>query len=176
MPGQIPQNTGLSQEKFNNFELEVDFMFNEGGNSGVKYFVDALTEGDGRTIGMEFQVLDKNHPDHSKGVERNRTIGSLYDLIAAENLSEKNRDNIRSNGPGSWNRARVVVNGGHVQHWINNIKVVEYDRFSQTMKNLIKKSKYAKHQGFGVGSNGRILLQEHSPGDVKFKNIKIREF
>ena len=163
-------------EKFDNFELEVDFMFNEGGNSGVKYFVDALTEGDGRTIGMEFQILDKNHPDHSKGVEGNRTIGSLYDLITAENLSEKDRGNLRSNGPGSWNKGRIVVNGGHVQHWINNIKVVEYDRFSQSMKNLIKKSKYAKHKGFGVGAKGRILLQDHSPGDVKFKNIKIREF
>ena len=60
--------------------------------------------------------------------------------------------------------------------FLNNIKFVEYDRLSQSMKNLIKKSKYAKHQGFGMGSSGRILLQDHSPGDVKFKNIKIREF
>jgi hypothetical protein len=44
------------------------------------------------------------------------------------------------------------------------------------MKNLIKKSKYSKHKGFGMGSSGRILLQDHSPGDVYFKNIKIREF
>ena len=67
------------------------------------------------------------------------------------------------------------MKGGHVEHWINNIKVVEYNRFSQTFKNLIKKSKYSKHQGFGVGLSGRILLQDHSPGDIKFKNIKIRE-
>ena len=125
---------------------------------------------------MEFQVLDKDHADYDKGVEGNRTIGSLYDLIAAENLSEPGRGNIRANGPDRWNRARIVVSGGKVQHWINNIKVVEYDRFSQSMKNLIKKSKYSKHQGFGMGSSGRILLQDHSPGDVKFKNIKIREF
>ena len=95
--------------------------------------------------------------------------------ITKENLSEKNRDNIRANSSGSWNRARIFVKGGHVEHWINNIKVVEYDRFSQTFKNLIQKSKYAKHQGFGVGMSGRILLQDHGPGDVKFKNIKIRE-
>lgn len=166
----------VTQEKFDNFELEADVMFKKGGNSGVKYFVDALAEGDGRNIGFEFQVLDKDHPDYHKGVDGNRTIGSLYDLISAENLSEANRDNIRANGADRWNRVRIVVKGGKVQHWINNIKVVEYDRYSQSMKNLIKKSKYAKHKGFGMGSSGRILLQDHSPGDVRFKNIKIREF
>lgn len=166
----------VTQEKFDNFELEVDVMIKKGGNSGIKYFVDALDEGDGRNIGLEFQILDKDHPDHSKGMDGNRTIGSLYDLIAAENLSESNRGNIRANGPDRWNRARIVVSGGKVQHWINHIKVVEFDRFSQSMKNLIKKSKYAKQKGFGMGSSGRILLQDHSPGDIKFKNIKIREF
>jgi hypothetical protein len=134
-----------------------------------------LTKGDGRGIGLEFQLLDKDHPDYHKGVDGNRTIGSLYDLIAAENLSEANREDIRANGADRWNKVRIVVNGGNVQHWINNIKVVEYNRYSQSMKNLIKKSKYANHSGFGVGSSGRILLQDHSPGDVKFKNIKIRE-
>ena len=166
----------VTKEKFDNFELEVDFMVKNGGNSGIKYFVDALTSGDGRNIGLEYQILDKDHPDHNWGVEGNRTIGSLYDLIAAENLSESNRDDIKPIKKEGWNRARIVVNGGNVEHWINNIKVVEYDRFSQSMKNLIKKSKYIKHQGFGMGSSGRILLQDHSPGDIKFKNIKIREF
>jgi len=166
----------VTEEKFDNFELEVDFMFQKGSNSGIKYFVDALEEGDGRNIGLEYQILDKAHPDHSKGMDGNRTIGSLYDLITAENLSEKNGGSIRASGAEKWNRARILVNGGKVQHWINNIKVVEYDRFSQSMKNLIKKSKYSKHKGFGMGSSGRILLQDHSPGDVYFKNIKIREF
>ena len=166
----------VTRERFDNFELEVDFMVKKGGNSGIKYIVDALNYGDGRNIGLEFQILDDDHPDHNGGVGGNRTIGSLYDLIAAENLSESGRDDIRANGNGRWNRARVIVNGGNVEHWINNIKVVEYNRFSQSMKNLINKSKYVNHQGFGIGSNGRILLQDHSPGDIKFKNIKIREF
>ena len=172
-----PNSVGdiVTEKKYSDFELEVDFLSSAGGNSGIKYFVDALEKGDGRGIGLEYQVLDKKHPDHNLGVGGNRTVASLYDLIAAENLSEKNRDDIRANGSGSWNRARILVKGGHVEHWINNIKVVEYNRFSQTFKNLIKKSKYVKHQGFGVGLSGRILLQDHSPGDIKFKNIKIRE-
>ena len=74
----------VTKERFDNFELEVDFMVKNGGNSGIKYFVDALTSGDGRNIGLEYQILDNNHPDYSGGVGGNRTIGSLYDLIAAE--------------------------------------------------------------------------------------------
>ena len=97
----------VTKEKFDNFELEADFMFKKGSNSGIKYFVDAMTEGDGRSIGFEFQVLDKNHADFDKGVDGNRTIGSLYDLIAAENLSEASRTDIRANGPDRWNRQSV---------------------------------------------------------------------
>ena len=86
-------------------------------------------KGDGRNIGMEFQILDKDHADYDKGVEGNRTLGSLYDLIAAENLSEPSREDIRANGPDRWNRARIIVSGGKVQHWINNIKVVNLTVF-----------------------------------------------
>ena len=172
------ENSGdiVTLEKFDNFELEVDFMIKKGGNSGIKYFVDALTHGNGKTIGLEYQILDTDHNDFNEVVGRNRTMGSLYDLIAAENLSEKNNDDIRANGPERWNRAKIVIKGGEVQHWINNIKIVEYNRFSQTLKSLIKKSKFRDFKGYAVGSNGRILLQDHEPGDIKFKNIKIREF
>ena len=121
-------------------------------------------------------VAMTDHNDFNEVVGRNRTMGSLYDLIAAENLSEKNNDDIRANGPERWNRAKIVIKGGEVQHWINNIKIVEYNRFSQTLKSLIKKSKFQDFKGYAVGSNGRILLQDHEPGDIKFKNIKIREF
>lgn len=164
----------ITEEVFSNFELELDFLIQKGGNSGVKYFV-----GDSENtnnIGLEFQILDNAHSDFNEGVGGNRTMASLYDLIAANNLSEKNRNDIRANSAGSWNKARLVVKGGRVEHWINNIKVVTYDRFSQIFKNLIQKSKYAEYSGFGMAIKGRVLLQDHHPGDIKFKNIKIREF
>ena len=181
-----PNRSGdiVTDETFSNFELEVDFKIQKGGNSGIKYFVDSLDGEDGRTIGLEFQILDIAHDDFNMGVDGNRTEGSLYDLISSENLSEVERNNLynkslkyklRSKGPNEWNRARIVVKNGKVEHWLNNILVVRYDRFSQTFKNLVKKSKFYDKKGFGIGSEGRILLQDHHPGDIKFKNIKIRE-
>ncbi len=165
----------VTTDSFSNFELSVDFIITEGANSGIKYFVDAdLNKGEGSAIGLEFQVLDdKKHPDAKQGKNGNRTVGSLYDIMRAESNSSSRGKNFK--GIGKWNNARIVVKGGHVEHWLNQIKVVEYDRFSQTFKALIEKSKYEKWKNFGRLPEGLILLQDH--GDkVSFKNIKVREF
>ena len=134
-----------------------------------------MNKGAGSAIGLEFQILDdKNHPDAKKGVKGNRTIGSLYDLIRADNLTEASRKEKRFNGIGKWNRARVISKGGKVEHWLNNIKVVEFDRHSQIFKALVEKSKYVDWANFGQHEKGPILLQDHG-NTVHFKNIKIRE-
>jgi hypothetical protein len=166
----------ITVDTYANFELIVDFNITEGANSGIKYFVDPeLNKGQGSAIGMEFQVLDdQKHPDAKKGVSGNRTVGSLYDLIKAENLSAPSR-NKGFKGVGNWNRARIVVNGPHVEHWLNEMKVVEFDRMSQMFRALIAYSKYSKWENFGQIPEGHILLQDHG-NTVHFTNIKIREF
>ena len=166
----------VTEQEFSDFIFELDFKITEGANSGIKYFVlEGLNPGSGSEIGPEYQILDNvNHPDANQGVAGNRTVASLYDLITATNLSEENREDVRFKGIGEWNKARIVAEGNHVEHWLNNVKVVEYERGSQIYRNLIQKSKYNGFENFGEAESGHILLQDHG-NNVSFRSIKIRE-
>jgi hypothetical protein len=155
-------------EKFKNFELNVEFKYITGANSGIKYFVDIeKNNGSLASIGCEYQILDdRNHPDAKKGISGNRTLSSLYDLIAPKN--------VKDNGPYKWNKAVVIVNGSHIQHWLNGQMTVEYERGTQAWRDLVTTSKFKDSPGFGEVIDGHILLQEHGDS-VAFRNIKIRE-
>jgi hypothetical protein len=168
----------VTKKQYKSFILVVDFSITKGANSGIKYFVDTeLNKGAGSSIGCEFQILDdRHHPDAKMGVNGNRTLGSLYDLIKANGLifnpylpREK-----YVNGYDQWNRAKIVVDGNKVQHFLNGIKVVEYERNTQMWKALVAYSKYSKWPDFGEYEKGNILLQDHG-NEVEFKNIKIKE-
>ena len=168
----------ITREEFASFELELDFRITPGANSGIKYFVDPQlgpTLGlAGSAIGLEFQILDdERHPDAKLGVRGNRTVGSLYDLIPATNLDEPGRMAKRVLPPGAWNRARIVATGRHVEHWLNGVKVVEYERGTQMFRALVNNSKYQDMPGFGERERGPILLQDHGDA-VSFRSIKIR--
>jgi hypothetical protein len=141
----------VTKELFANFEVSVDFKLTPGANSGIKYYVDTnLNKGAGSAIGLEYR----------------RTVSSLYDLIKA--------DPGKPIHPiGEWNTAYIISNQGHVEHWLNGMKVLEYERGSEAYLQLVSESKYAQWPHFGELPAGPILLQEH--GDqVSFKNIKIR--
>ena len=154
--------------KYKDFELLVDFKITDGANSGIKYFVDTeLNKGAGSSIGCEFQLLDDmRHPDAKLGKNGNRTLGSLYDLIAAPKDKPFHK--------GVFNTARIVVKGSRVEHYLNDVKIVEYERGTDAWRALVAGSKYAKWPNFGEAAEGNILLQDHGD-EVSFKNIKIRE-
>ncbi|MDD2247970.1 MAG: DUF1080 domain-containing protein [Proteiniphilum sp.] len=158
----------VTTRPYKNFMLKVDFKITEGANSGIKYFVDTnLNKGQGSAIGCEFQILDdKKHPDAKLGVEGNRTLGSLYDLIAAP-MDKPFRS-------GFFNTAMVIVDGNHVEHWLNGVKIIEYERNNQMWNALVNYSKYKDWQNFGNAEEGLLLLQDHGD-EVWFQNIKIKE-
>ncbi len=166
----------VTEEQFTNFELKVDFLITKGANSGIKYFVDPeLNQGQGSAIGLEFQILDdEGHPDAQQGIAGNRTLASLYDLIPASNLSDPSRSK-DFRGVGQWNQARIVVQGDHVEHWLNGFKMVEFERRTPMFRALVAYSKYKVWPGFGEWTKGHILLQEHG-NEVWFRSVKVREF
>lgn len=158
----------VTTRPYKNFVLKMDFKITEGANSGIKYFVDTeLNKGQGSAIGCEFQILDDSkHPDAKLGVNGNRTLGSLYDLIPAPKDKPFRR--------GFFNTAMVVVKGNHVEHWLNGIKIVEYERNNQMWEALVDFSKYKDWPNFGNAEEGLILLQDHGD-EVWFQNVKIKE-
>ena len=159
----------VTVDTYGDFELKVDFKLTEAANSGIKYYVDTdLNKGPGSSIGLEYQILDDaRHPDAKLGNhEGSRTLASLYDLIQADPQKP-------ANPIGEWNTARILSKDNHVEHWLNEMKVLEYERKSDDYRKLVSESKYEKWPNFGEADKGHLLLQDH--GDrVSFKNIKIR--
>lgn len=172
LPGDGGESTNggdiVTKRTYGNFILKVDFKITPGANSGIKYFVNTdLNRGPGSSIGCEFQILDdERHPDAKLGVNGNRTLASLYDLIPAP----KDKPFVFD----EFNTAMVYVNGKHVEHWLNGVKVIEYERGTQMWDAFVDYSKYKHWPDFGNAEQGHILLQDHGD-EVWFKNVKIKE-
>jgi Domain of Unknown Function (DUF1080) len=152
----------ITTDEFGNFELSIDWKIEPGGNSGI--FYRASEEKDEiYWNAVEMQVLDDaGHPD---GNDRLRTAGSAYALYPSPPGHVK--------PVGEWNTARLVVNGNHVEHWLNGFKMVEYELGSTDWNSKVAGSKFKPHQKFGKNAQGHIGLQDHG-NVVAYRNIKIR--
>jgi len=156
-PGDI-----ITEEKFSDFELSLEFRITEAANSGIKYFILPNT-----TLGLEFQILDDaKHPDATQGRDGNRLQGALYDMIPPTNKQDK--------PIGEWNHARIISKGNHVEHWLNGRKIVEFQRGTPEWDALVARSKYIENPGWGTPKESPILLQDHRDV-ISFRNIKIRK-
>ncbi|MCK5367670.1 MAG: DUF1080 domain-containing protein [Cyclobacteriaceae bacterium] len=155
----------ITLNSYSSFDLQFDFKLSKGANGGLKYFVRIYPSGS--VLGCEYQLIDdENNKDIKKDEDGKRLTAGLYELFEAKNK--------KMNPYGQWNTVRILVDGKHVEHWLNGIKVLEYERGSEAFMKAKAKSKFKDVEDFGTMESGHILLQDH--GDrLAYRNIKIKE-
>jgi len=158
----------ITMEAYRDFEFAFEWRISRAGNSGIKYNVSeelSTSRPPGyAALGFEFQVLDDDeHPDAR--TSPTHTAGALYDLIAPQGRVLK--------PVGEYNSSRIVFEGGHGEHWLNGIMVLEFDLETAEMEECLAQSKYRDIPGFADKRRGHIVLQDHTDA-VWFRSLKLR--
>ena len=153
----------ISEDIFEDFELKLEWKVEEGGNSGVFYYATEKSDEIWHTA-PEMQVLDNMF--HTDGKKSKTSAGALYDLI------EPVIGNV--NPVGEYNQVVIISKNKHIEHWLNGEKILEYDYQSNTMWELVDKSKFKDMPYFGKTAVGHIGLQHHGE-EVWYRNIRIRK-
>jgi Domain of Unknown Function (DUF1080) len=152
----------MTVDQYGDFELRLDWRISEGGNSGIMFRVTPEGEEPWHS-GPEMQVLDNAR--HKDGANPLTSAGSNYALYAPV------RDVTKP--VGEWNAVRLIAKGNHVEHWLNDVKVVEYELFSPDWEKRVQASKFGEIPPYGRAKRGHIAIQDH--GDrVWYRNIKIK--
>jgi hypothetical protein len=158
----------ITKNRYKNFELAYEWAVDTAANSGVFFHIQenlAMEAGNGNSPNWldnyEIQILDDINFNDTAAI---RSAGSVYDLIRPAHKELK--------PIGAFNQARLIHNNGHVEHWLNGNKVVEFEIDSPEMKALLAKSKFKENRGFHSDKEGHIMLQHHGQR-VYFKNIKV---
>ncbi|MEP6765606.1 MAG: DUF1080 domain-containing protein [Gemmatimonadaceae bacterium] len=153
----------ISVAEFSDFEFEVDWKLEKGGNSGLFY---RGSEEFDRVYwsATEYQLLDDaNAPD---GKNRLTSAGSAYGLYAPPVGIVKPF--------GEWNSTRIVVKGTHVEHWMNGKKLLEYTYYSPDWEAKVKASKFKTWAKYGRASKGHLAIQGDHNGALTLRNIRIK--
>jgi len=172
----LPQGGGgdiMTDEEFGAFELQMEFKVSAGANSGIFYLLTSPHDpASNAPLGLEYQILDdERHPDAKLGIDGNRTLASLYDVLPRAKLMTNVGIAPKVD---VWQHARIVSRAdGTVEHWLNGVKVLEFRRGSDDYRAHVAASKFKATPAFGEAARGRILLQDHGDA-VAFRSIKIR--
>ncbi len=158
----------MTVETFDDFELSFEWKIKEAGNSGIKYNVsEELTNGWGSkysALGFEYQILDDGHEMYRE-LKPHQFTGALYEMYRPENVQLK--------PIGEYNQSRILLNGNHGEHWLNGLKVVEFEFGTAEFDSLFQLSKFVKYPGFEQRRKGHIVITNHTD-DSWYRNIKIR--
>jgi hypothetical protein len=154
----------VSDVEYDQFDLQWEWKLEPGGNSGLKYFVLSSRNS---AIGHEYQMLDDQRNPDGKLAEGKHVTASFYDVLKPGVAPP-------SKPLGEINQSRVLVKGNHVEHWINGVKVLEYECGSEAVKAAVAESKFKNVPSFGNRVKGHLLLQDHR-SNVWFRSIKIRD-
>jgi len=152
----------ITDDDFDSFELAIDWKVTKGANSGIMYHVAEIEDAPYMT-GPEYQILD--NAGHEDGKHAETSAASCYALYAPSKDVTK--------PVGEWNHTRIIIKGSHVEHWLNDVKVVSYDLGSDDWNKHVAASKFKEWKKFGTIKKGGIDLQDHGD-DVAYRNIKIR--
>lgn len=162
----------ITRKQYTNFELSLEFKLTKKVNSGVKYFVNRMTDkSNGKTswIGFEYQIIDDFSASEIRAYEGPKgSTGALYLIY------EPNSENKVLKPVGEWNSIRIVVNGKKVEHWLNGKKVVDINIDSEDFKKRLSETKFANYELYGKMESGHILLQDHGD-EISYRNIVITE-
>jgi 3-keto-disaccharide hydrolase len=161
----VPKAKGrelITVEKFNDFELSWEWRVAPAGNNGVKYLV---TEDRPGAPGPEYQMIDDEANADGK-VGLHHATAAFYDVLPAPAERPLRK-------AGEWNESRILVQGNHVEHWLNGKKVLAFELGSEEVKAGLAKSKFAKYPDFGTKIQGHIMLTYHND-ECWYRNIKIR--
>ena len=154
----------VSLDEYEDFELFVEWKINKESNSGIFYHVN---EGAGDAIyvsGPEYQLLDDlGWPTK---LDPSQYTGSNYAMNAPVGGKVKPLN--------EFNTSRIIVKDSHVEHWLNDVKVVDYELWSDSWKENVQNSKWKEHSKYGIFKKGNIGFQDHG-GQTVFKTIKIKD-
>ena len=121
--------------------------------------------------GCAEQGDEQNGQDDTAYIEMNtmdmnkHLTGDNYDLHSSVETA--------SNPLGEWNHAMIIVNGAHVEHWLNGVQTVAYELWTEEWEELVRASKFADYPEYGRAMSGHIGLQDHGH-TLRYRNIKLR--